>query len=123
MFIPNLRKGVSVVGLLVAIGIPWLIAHGPDLLFHKQTDIIAVPAGMRACTVHEDCGYVETACSACCRYEGINKTFNTRFYRDEYSPACETYQGAVCDCVAENIKPVCIKGICRLTRPSPVYND
>ncbi|MCB9990957.1 MAG: hypothetical protein H6867_06210 [Rhodospirillales bacterium] len=123
-FIPNLRKGVTVVGLLVAFGIPWLISHGPELWSKSRHEVVPVPVEMQLCTAHEQCGYVETACSSCCRYEAINKDYAATFFEENFNASCQSYHGAVCDCVGPGgIEPVCVKGRCQLKGPDPVYND
>lgn len=122
-FIPNIRKGVTVVGILAALIFPWVLTNGPGVLFGTGKNLVAVPDTMLVCAKHEDCGYVETACSSCCRYKAISKAFEQLYYQEHYYPVCAEYEGAVCDCAPGYVKPICVKGKCRLDTPPPDYND
>ncbi|GEM_PF-3129834 len=50
MFIPNFRKGISVIGIIAAIGASWLIHHWPELMAGKKNDlpptVMAAPAAV-----------------------------------------------------------------------------
>ena len=77
-----------------------------------------VPAEMRACRADADCGLVETTCSSCCGTVGINRAFEQAYYDQVYAPACDGYDGAVCDCIAPRVIPVCRQGLCELIESS-----
>ena len=76
-----------------------------------------VPADMRACRADADCGLVETTCSSCCGYVGINRAFEQAYYEQVYAPACAGYDGAVCECITPRVIPVCRQGLCELIEP------
>lgn len=123
-FIPglNIRKGVSVAGLLAALSLAWFWNHWPELLDRHEKEVAAVPVAMQICRTHEDCGAVETSCSSCCNYQPINKAFEQDYYRDELTPHCTEYKGPVCDCAVSPFKSLCIDGRCRM-QPIPHYNE
>jgi len=75
---------------------------------------VAVPKAMRICQVHADCTHVETRCSSCCDYVGINKKFAREYVDQNYSDSCADYKGPVCDCIAQLIIPACIEEMCEL---------
>jgi hypothetical protein len=79
------------------------------------TERTPVPAEMRACAVDADCTYVETACSSCCRYVGINRNFTKAFKDDHHGPACTGYSGPVCECYPRDVAAVCRAGTCVVT--------
>jgi hypothetical protein len=82
---------------------------------HAGDDIkVIVPKAMRTCQVDADCAFVETRCSSCCDYVGINKKFVKQYYDQNYSDACAEYKGPVCDCIAPLTVPVCKEGMCEL---------
>jgi len=125
-FIPNIKKGVSVAGLVGFFVLSWLFTTLPDMIDRHTATIISVPDTMLSCTKNEDCSYVETSCSSCCHYKGVRADQVDLFYNQELYPACESYSGAVCDCIAEDMYPVCMKGRCKLRPPkppAPVYNQ
>lgn len=84
---------------------------------------VLVPGEMRACRADADCVYVETTCSSCCGYVGINRAFEQAFYEQLYAPACEGYGGAVCECIALHVVAVCRQGLCELTDPRDNGSD
>jgi len=54
-FIPKLRQGVSVIGIIAAIGIPWLVHHRHELLGKKdETPPAAVSAPVAAAPAAPD---------------------------------------------------------------------
>ena len=76
-----------------------------------------VPGDMRACRADADCGLVETTCGSCCGTVGINRAFEQAYYEQVYAPTCDGYGGAVCDCIAPRVVPVCRQGQCELIEP------
>lgn len=85
---------------------------------------VPVPDPMRVCKVDDDCTSVETLCSSCCGYVGINKKFEKVFYDRNYANSCSGYKGPVCDCISNFTVPVCRKGVCELIEDSPrILND
>jgi hypothetical protein len=76
---------------------------------------VQVPIEMRACQSDGDCTFVETACSACCVYAGINVRHEKTFYDVTYRTGCGAYKGAVCDCYIPSAKALCIEGLCTIT--------
>ena len=119
------REGFSTLGLAVVVVI--LVALGGTYYFFRNTDFrgvepvgrdsatkeAEVPQYMRTCKTDSDCTYVETFCSSCCGYVGINKDFEKTYYNEIYSTTCKDYHGGVCDCVGPT-KPVCLKGTCEV---------
>ena len=82
---------------------------------HAGDDIkVAVPKAMRTCQVHADCTFVETRCSSCCDYVGINKKFARQYVDQNYSDSCADYKGPVCECIAKTTIPICKEEICEL---------
>jgi hypothetical protein len=124
-FLPSTRKGISVVGILSVLFFGWLFTEFPDLLERhaKGDSVVEVPALMQSCEAHEECAAVETACSSCCRYKPINKSYTERYYTEELNPICEKYSGAVCDCLPEASTPLCVNSKCILQASQPVYNE
>jgi hypothetical protein len=80
-------------------------------------EAVAVPGDMRVCRADADCGLVETTCSSCCGYVGINRAFEQAYYEQVYAPACDGYDGAVCDCITPRVVPACRQGLCELIEP------
>ena len=77
------------------------------------TDSASVPENMRQCERDDDCSFVETSCSSCCQFKGINKKNEKDFYATLLKPACSDYTGPVCDCAGDLVFPVCKNGHCQ----------
>ncbi len=84
---------------------------------------VVVPKAMRTCQVDDDCTFVETRCSSCCDYVGINKKFAKEYYDQIYSQSCADYKGPVCDCIASLTVPVCKEGICELVETPQKFSS
>ena len=101
--------GALIIGLSAAtfLMMPAISLAGDDIQ-------VVVPKEMRTCQVDTDCTFVETRCSSCCDYVGINKKFAKEYHDQNYSESCAEYRGPVCDCIAIATKPVCVEGMCEL---------
>ena len=105
----NFRKGVSVLGIAMAIGIPWLLANAPFTVF--EIDQVQVRPYMQKCNVDKSCMLVETSCGNCCDYQAINRQYKQSF-QSKYDKICDDYEGAVCDCVAMVTSATCLNQVC-----------
>lgn len=77
---------------------------------------ITIPEKFRTCTQDSDCILVDTLCSACCGYDAINAA-NKNLFSELQKNYCANHNGAVCDCIAPGVEPVCKENRCTAFNP------
>jgi hypothetical protein len=114
------RARVAGYGALVLVAVVVAVTVALTLMPARRAAVIEaapVPGEMRTCRADAECGLVETTCSSCCGTVGINRAFEQAYYARVYAPACDGYDGAVCDCIIPRVVPVCRQGLCELIEP------
>jgi hypothetical protein len=66
------------------------------------------------CASDSDCVTVDTKCTNCCGYQGINISSLQTFTATK-EKQCRGWQGGVCECYNPKTKPVCVRGSCSVT--------
>ncbi len=88
-----------------------IIALGITLAMAAPKPPMTIPEEFRACSVDSDCILIDMLCSACCDYDSIN-TASKDTFSELHADYCADHDGAVCECTAPDIEPVCRENRC-----------
>lgn len=80
-------------------------------------DIVISDAYTR-CDNDDDCELVSAGCDGCCQHGAVNREL-VATYEAHVAPACAGYQGAICNCINEDLVAGCVEGVCQ-SRPRQV---
>jgi hypothetical protein len=91
----------------------------PALTLMRVGTEVKITERYRSCELDDDCILVGTSCNACCERDAIS-ALDLDAYTTNRELACSDYRGPECDCMAADVVPRCVDGLCAALTPDPV---